>query len=115
MNYKYGFRFLGALILLLIIGAMVFLAYGIGVNQGSSLNAAQVPQTHFYFSHPFYGAAGFFLVLFLFFALMGALRAVFGGGHRWHMRRHMMDSDFVPPMFEEWHRRAHETTKPPTE
>ena len=57
---------------------------------------------------------GFILFPLFFFLIFGLFRAAWGGrrwggyGGGWGERR-------VPPMFEDWHRRAHEEPKPPNE
>jgi hypothetical protein len=83
-------------------------AYHFGVAEGlaeSGKLAALPPSAMYpYGWHPW--GHGFFFFPFLFLLLcMFALRRAFWGGHRCGGWRHRYDG--VPPVFEEWHRRAH--------
>ncbi len=68
----------------------------------------------FFYPRPFGFGFGFgflgllFPVLFI-LLLFGLLRGIFWRGHRRHWEKG------VPPMFEEWHRKAHQTESPPAE
>jgi hypothetical protein len=127
------FRIIAGLILLAAIAGIAFFAYQAGVTHGAAANL-QLPVTengevfrpHFEM-HPFMGF-GFFGLLFGFFLLclaFGAMRRMIWGS-RWGMR-HMHDrmergpmghgpwGESVPPMFAEWHRRAHEAPEQPAE
>jgi hypothetical protein len=115
---------------LVLIGAIIGLgavAYQAGFVHGAAADI-QLPangsQTFVYppmmYGHPFFGFGGFgFLGCLVPFFLIGlvffTIRVIFGFGH--HGFRHMhhgywgMDPNGepnVPPMFSEWHRRAHE-------
>jgi hypothetical protein len=68
------------------------------------------------FHRPFgfgFGFLGCLIPLFLFFLLFGAFRFLFWGPRwGWHRGghgpwRHAWGEGGVPPMFEEWHKRAH--------
>jgi hypothetical protein len=121
------FRILAGLILLAAIAGIAFFAYQTGVTHGVAAKL-QLPVTGngeqfypHYGIHPIMGF-GFFGVLFAFFLLFlafGAMRRLFWGP-RWgwrHMGHHDPEGhgpmgrgpwgEGVPPMFAEWHRRAH--------
>jgi hypothetical protein len=111
-------RVIGAIVLLVGIVAIGYVAYNAGLAQSqTAVPAAQ-------FVTLWHGGAGwhplggllllpflfclvpFFLCLFIFMPL----RLIFGP-HRMHMRMHgdwHGEEGDVPPPFEEWHRRAHE-------
>lgn len=124
------FRLIGALLLIGLVAFGGFMAYKAGVAQGiarapevaeaiqqTAENGQPVPPMyapygygypHFGYRHHFnpFGAICFsILFLFLFF---GALRMLFG--RPWHhgWRHHNKWEGGVPPMFDEWHKRAHE-------
>ena len=124
--------FVVVLLVVVAVGAGAF-AYRIGISQGLAANpqlvapqgSGGVPVAPYYYGMPgFYGRpfgwGGFgflgclfpLLGIFLFFAL---LRAIFWGG-RWGGRRgwgghgwqaYGPEGQDVPPMFSEWHKRAH--------
>lgn len=116
-----------AIVLVLILvaaGASIgFWAYNAGVAQGmveSGKVAAPAqgfaPYPFYYgpFFHPFgFGLFGLLIPLFFLFLFFGLLRALFWrgrwGGHGPHGRW----ADGTPPMFDEWHRRAHEQQNEP--
>lgn len=124
MKYSWIIRIVGAIILVIGIAAVGYFAYTAGLAQGQT--AAPIATTmeetaawHTPFGwHPLRGLvflpalfclAPFFLCLFIFLPL----RMIFGP-HRMHMRMHGRwngEECDVPPPFEEWHRRAHETKK----
>jgi hypothetical protein len=136
MFRKIVFRIIAGLVLLAAIAGIAFFAYQAGVNHGTAATI-QVPTAEngvafypHYRIHPFMGF-GLFGVLFTFFLLFmafGAMRRLIWGP-RWgwrHMRHGPMGNDSmkhgpwsegVPPMFAEWHRRAHAspTDEPPAE
>jgi hypothetical protein len=73
-------------------------------------------QMGFHHVMPFFGCFGILIPLFLFFLAFAAMRHLFWGpgfGWRHHMHMHGRWGDKsrwgedVPPMFAEWHRRAH--------
>jgi hypothetical protein len=111
-----------AILLIVAIGGAAYYAYCAGMAQGlmdsgklvaPATGAAPIAPLRYYgrFIHPFgfgFGALGcVFPVLFL-FLFMGLLRGVFFHRH-WGMH-HPDWENRVPPRFEEWHRRAHEST-----
>lgn len=131
-----AFRIIAGLILLAAIAGIAFFAYQAGVTHGAVANI-QVPATangmpyYPYFWHPFFGFGifGLFFGLFLLFLAFSAMRRlIFGPRWGWrHMRHGEMGQgpmgrgpwgEGVPPMFAEWHRRAHaasESEKAPEE
>lgn len=129
MNKNISLRIVSAFVLVAAIAGIAFFAFRAGVAQGSPLTfEAPVGQTTtapypmvgygmpFGYRHhmPFFGFGcfGILIPLFLFFLAMKAFRFAFwgprwGGGHHRHgpWGRHWENG--VPPMFEEWHKRAH--------
>lgn len=111
------------LVLLLIAGAIGVgaYAYNVGVAQGLAESGklvapapGVVPYPYYgpYFFHgPFgfgYGLLGCLVPLLFFFLFFGLLRGIFWRGH-WGWGGHYgWREKGVPPMFEEWHQRAHE-------
>ena len=134
MNGNIGLRIVAALVLIAAVAGVAFFAYQAGVAQGSPITiqspsgeAAPLPYPYYGYGMPFHGPFGFgygfgcfgpllvlFLVLIAFrafrFALWGSR---WGWGHHHGPWRHGWGEGGVPPMFEEWHKRAHgETTQP---
>ena len=124
MNGKIVFRILAALVLLAAIAGIAFFAFNLGVTQHaqSAANAGdQVPipynGTHFLmFPFPFLGFGCFapLIALFLLFIALRAFSFIFWGprwGYSGHIhrgwRRGGWDESGVPPIFQEWHKRAH--------
>jgi hypothetical protein len=114
------FRIIAGLVLLAAIAGIAFFAYQVGATHGAVANV-QLPTAgngqpfQPYFWHPFFGV-DIFSLLFGFFLLMLAFsamrRLIFGPRWGWrHMDHGRMGqgpwSEGVPPMFAEWHRRAH--------
>ena len=135
------FRILAGLVLLAAIAGIAFFAFNAGMTRGATLNL-QVPAAQagtaagqpvpFYgygmaYPHPFpfmgFGCLGVLIPLFLLFLAFGAARRMLWGP-RWGWR-HMHHGpcgekgpgspDFVPPMFAEMHRRAHENAEKPAD
>lgn len=123
MNGKIGLRIISALVLIAAIAGIAFFAYQAGMAQGSPVtieapSGESVPAPYPYYGygmryHPFAWGLGCLIPLFGVFLLVLALKAfrfaVWGprwgwGGHRGHWGERS-----VPPMFEEWHKRAHNT------
>ena len=131
------FRILAAVVLLAAIAGIAGFAFNAGMLRGEAItvqaptNGVQPVPGYAYpmpFMHPFlgFGFLGLLVPLFLLFLAFGAFRRMLWGP-RWGMMHHMhsMDmhsmnmhsmqhgpwgehnSDFVPPMFAELHRRAH--------
>jgi hypothetical protein len=127
MDGKFVFRFLAGLVLVAAIGGIAFLAYNAGAAQNLTVPAGEtVPAPGPYFGygmhgwgHPWFfgfGCFGPLLAIFLFFAALRAFGFLFWG-HRWgHMHHHGLHGHHggwgpgdAPPMFKEWHERAHGT------
>jgi hypothetical protein len=130
MSKHVVFRILAGLVLLAAIAGIAFFSFNAGMTRGAALNL-QVPASPaggqpipFYgygmaYPHPFpimgFGCFGILIPLFLLFLAFGAARRMVWGP-RWGWR-HMHhgpwgetesgNPDSVPPMFAEWHRRAH--------
>jgi hypothetical protein len=141
MTKHIGFRIASGLVLLAAIAGIAFFAFNAGMARGAAINiqAPAAPQTDGqpipavpyygygmpYFWRPFpffgFGCFGVLIPLFLLFLAFGAARRMIWGP-RWGWR-HMHhgpwgdkgpgDPDFVPPMFAEWHKRAHEAGEKP--
>jgi hypothetical protein len=135
MYKNIGFRILAALVLLAAIAGIAYFAFNAGVQRGAVLNlpvpatGGQLVPYYAYgmpFMHPFpffgFGCFGLLIPLFLLFLAFGAARRMLWGprwgGHHMH-HGHWGDkgpgSEFVPPMFDEWHRRAHNTPEQPAD
>jgi len=127
MNRNTGFRIVAALVLVAAIAAIAFFAYQAGIAQGSPVTleapsgqTVPAPYPYPYYGMPFYrpwgfgfGCFGILIPLFLFFLAIHAFRVLFWGprwGRGYHHGpwRRGWDGD-VPPMFEEWHKQAHES------
>jgi len=129
MNGNAGLRVVSALVLVAVIAAIGYFAYQAGVAQGSPITieapsgeTAPMPYPYYGWGMPFhhrpfgfgFGFFGFLILLFLFFAALRALRFLFWGP-RWGWGHHGGHGhgpwghweNGVPPMFEEWHKRAH--------
>jgi hypothetical protein len=142
MNGKIGLRILSALILIAAIAGIAFFAFQAGVVKGSPVTieapaGQSVPVPPYAvpgygygygmrFHHPFglgFGCFGILIPLFLFFIAMRAFRFAmwgsrWGWGHHQHgpWGRHGWGERGVPPMFDEWHKKAHEgSTEQPEE
>ena len=111
------------LAILLIVGAVGLgvYVYNIGIAQGLATSGrlpgapeggAPYPYYGPFFYRPFgwgFGFLGCLVPLFFFFLIFSFLRFAFWGG-RWGWHRHYWGREGqVPPPFEEWHRKAHET------
>lgn len=137
MNGKIGLRIVSALVLLAALAGIAFFAFQAGVAKGSPVTiqapagqTAPVPAP-FYgygygmpFHHPFgfgfgFGCFGPLLALFLVFLAFKSFRMMLWGPRWGHMGHHGGRGPWgrhwengVPPMFEEWHKKAHgETTE----
>jgi hypothetical protein len=128
MNGKIFIRILAGLVLLAAIAGIAFFAFNAGMAQHLELSAgnnSQAPNLNYgmpyntpYFWHPFpflgFGCFAPLIAIFLVFLALRSLSFVFWGprgGHWGHMNRGWHrnggDENGVPPMFQEWHRRAH--------
>ena len=124
---KIGLRIISGLILVAAIAGIAFFAFRAGVTQGSPVTiqpptgqTVPAPYSYPYYGwgmpfHPWgvgFGCFGPLLALFLFFIALRAFRFAFWGprwgwGHHHHGPWGRQWENGVPPMFEEWHQRAH--------
>ena len=101
-----------ALLLVAVLAAMAMGSYGyrVGLAQGLA-DAGRLPAVPPYaYAHGGHGPfffGGPLVGLLFFFLLLSAVRGAWGG-RRWAHAGGHCRSD-VPPRFEEWHRRAHES------
>jgi hypothetical protein len=97
------------LLLVAVLAAMAMGSYGYKVGLAQGLADAGAPPVHAYAHHwhgPFF-FGGPLVGLLFFLLLLSAVRGAWGG-RRWaHAYGHCESR--VPPPFEEWHRRAHES------
>ena len=103
-------------LLVAVLGACA-LGFALGGGGGAQVAPIVVPQTGgapFVYGAPYarpWGGFGFLGCLFPFlmiFLVFGVLRFLFWGGMGWKRGWHRRDwKNGTPPMFEEWHRRAH--------
>jgi hypothetical protein len=109
------FRWVVGLLLIASLGVTGSYAYNLGlargVAQSAALAAAQgsgTPLPIWYGYGPWHGGFGFFPFAPLFFILFWLilLRGLFWRGRGWGGRGNDYHGG-VPPMFDEWHRRAH--------
>jgi hypothetical protein len=122
------------LVLIAAIAGIAYFAFQAGVTRGSPItieapSGETVPAPYPYYGYgygmPFhrpwgfgFGFLGFLLLLFLFFVALRAFRFLlwgprWGWGHHQHGAWGRPWEHGVPPMFEEWHKRAH--GEPPVE
>jgi len=135
MNERFGLRIVSVLVLIAAIAGIGFFAYQAGVANGSSIsieapsgdaNVAPMPYSHYGYGYgmpfhrPFgfgFGCFGLLIPLFLFFLAMKAMRFMFWGPrfgyHMGHWGRRWEGG--APPMFDEWHKRAHNQGDEPEE
>jgi hypothetical protein len=101
----------------LVAAGIGFGAYNFGFSQGvmespqvasAIRNGGYAYPQGWYRPWPF--GFGFFFPFFFFLFWFVVVRALFWHGP-WRGGRRWMRSDQVPPMFDEWHRRAHEQGK----
>lgn len=130
---KIGLRIISALILVAAIAGIAFFAFRAGVAQGSPVTiqapsgqSQPVPAPYPYYGygmpfHPWgpwgfgFGCFGPLLVLFLVFIAFRAFRFAFWGprwgwgswGHHHQGPWGRNWENGIPPMFDEWHKRAH--------
>lgn len=121
-----GLRIVAALVLVAAIAGIAYFAFQAGVAQGSPItfqapSGETVPGPYPYYGYGYgfhrpwgfgFGFFGFLILLFLFFLALRAFRFLFWGP-RWGWGTHHHGpwgrhwEHGVPPMFEEWHKRAH--------
>jgi hypothetical protein len=126
----YSRPWLAILMALLLIGAVAVVGYYVyqaGLAQGMALGAARgAPEVGaapwaafppYYYARPFgFGLLGCLIPLAFLFLIGGLFRGLFWGRHwgwgqghgRWWGHRFGPEGADLPPMFREWHRRAHE-------
>lgn len=128
-----GLRIVSALVLVAAIAGIAYFAFQTGVAQGSPItvqapSGETVPAPYPYYGYGYgfhrpwgfgFGFFGFLILIFLFFAALRAFRFLFWGS-RWGWGHHHGHGPWgrhwengAPPMFEEWHKRAH--GEPPAE
>ncbi|MEW6083076.1 MAG: hypothetical protein AB1607_00625 [Chloroflexota bacterium] len=124
MNGKIALRVVSGLVLLAVIAAIGFFAFQAGVAKGSPItieapSGESVPAPYPYYGygygmryhHPFgfgFGCFGPLLALFLLFVALKSFRVMMWGPRwGWGHRHGHWGEHGVPPMFEEWHKRAH--------
>jgi len=127
MNRNTGLRILSVLVLIAAVGGIAFFAYQAGFAHGSpvTLQAPSGQTVPAPYPYPYYGMAfhrpwgfgfgcfGILIPLFLFFLAIHAFRVLFWGprlGWRHHGPYGRGWNGDVPPMFEEWHKKAHGET-----
>jgi hypothetical protein len=125
MNKNIGLRILAGFLLLAAIAGIAFMAYQSGATHAAvvvaqtSGNTAPAPYPYYYgwMWPPFLFPFGCFVPLIGFFLIclaFGAFRVMLWGPRRWEGRRMYghhgqwgENGEGVPPMFAEWHKRAH--------
>ena len=133
MNRSIVFRIILTVVLLAVVAGLGVFAYNAGVANGLAQNIQAAgaagktvqPYPYPYYGMPFargfgfpgFGFLGCLFPLFLLFVFFGLMRVIFWHGPRdWrHHRMHGHHGDWeegVPPMFAEWHRRAHGEAPP---
>ena len=117
MSGRFFPRVLFALLILAGVAGIGFYGYQLGLAQGAAQStatgaAAAGAVGPYWYPHPVFPFWGFGCLIPLFFGLLilGGMRAMFWRGHMmghggWRGR---WSESGVPPMFEEWHNRAHE-------
>ncbi len=128
MSRNTGLRILSALVLIAVVAGIAFFAYQAGFAHGSPVTvqapsgqSVPAPYPYPYYGMPFYrpwgwgfGCFGILIPIFLFFLLFHAFRVLiwgprWGWGRHYGMRGRGWGED-VPPMFDEWHKKAHGET-----
>ena len=128
MNGKIGLRIVSALVFLAAVAGIAFFAFQAGVAKGSPVTiqapvgqTAPLPYGYGYgmpFHHPMgfgfgLGCFGPLLAFFLIILAFKSFRMLLWGPRWGHMGHHhgpwgRHGEHGVPPMFEEWHKRAHD-------
>ncbi len=121
MNGKIFLRFLAVLLALAAVAGVAFVAFNAGVTQGLTSQVAAGRGLAGYPGYPFfgYGFLGLILGILLLVTALRAISFAFWGPHWGNARRILRgwrhgwdDENGVPPMFREWHDRAHNTPEP---
>jgi hypothetical protein len=119
MSGRIIFRIVAGLVLLAAIAGIAWYAFNLGAAQDVDPGAVQTGAGSYpYYAHPIwhpfnflgFGCFGLLIPLFLLMVACGALRGVIGGTGwgRMHGYWRGENGEGLPPMFREWHRRAHE-------
>ena len=124
---KIGLRIVSALVLIVAIAGIAFFAFQAGVANGSPLsiespsgdtNTFLMPHYGYGYAMPFhrahfgFGCFGPLFAIFLLILAFKSFRMMLWGprwGHMRHWSRHWEGG--TPPMFDEWHKKAHESPK----
>ncbi len=130
MDGRIWLRFLAGLVLIAAIAGIAFFAYQTGVANGSPVTVqapsgqtAPAPYPYYGYGMPWHafpifglGCFGPLIALFLLFLAFRAISVIFWGprwghmhGGHWHRA---WGENGVPPMFQEWHDRAHGKSEP---
>jgi hypothetical protein len=123
MDGRIWFRILAGLVVIAAIAGIAFFAFNAGVATHVQMpingdGQAPAPYYGYGFWHPLpffgFGCFGPLIALFLLFIALRAVSFIFWGprwGHWGHMHRehwrHGWGEEGVPPMFQNWHDRAH--------
>jgi len=127
MNGKIVFRIIAGLVLVAAVAGIAVFAFNIGLAQHVQIadirgGQAQLPNSGYttpYFWHPFpflgFGCVAPLVAIFLVFLALRAFSYLFWGPHWGYggpmhrgWRRGGWNEGEVPPMFQEWHKRAHD-------
>jgi hypothetical protein len=120
MKYSIVFRIILAFVVLAVVAGAAFLAFNAGLSYQLA-RSGDLPQAPVYGwgMHPHMGFAPFFFMPFGFLwcliplLLLGVVARIIRGprwhdGHMHHRWGGPWSEEGVPPMFAEWHRRAHD-------
>jgi hypothetical protein len=130
MDGKLVARIVAGLVLIAAVAGIAFLAFNAGVAQGSPVTiqapsggTTPMPYPYYGYGYPLhrpfgfgwgFGILGLLLPLFILFVALRALRFLFWAPRRgWRHGMHMHgpwgmgDMGEAPPVFNEWHKRAH--------
>ncbi len=119
MSGRIVFRIVAGLVLLAAIAGIGWYAFNLGAAQNVDVSASQpAVGTYPYYGSPFwhpfgfmgFGCFGLLVPFFLVLMAMAAFRHLVWGPRWGHMHGHWHGErgEGLPPMFREWHRRAHE-------
>lgn len=121
MDGRMAFRIVAVVALVALLGVAGVSVYNAGVTEGLAQSGQLAsPGAGAVAAYPYYGPYighgpgfgfgifGFLFTLLFLFLIFGLVRAAFGRGREWGPRGGPRDWTGGPPMFEEWHRRAHD-------
>ena len=110
---RHRFRAAAVLMVVLLSTVAAIVAYNLGFSHGLAQQLAaqggQVPPYPYGWYRPWGFGLGFPILFFI--LLWFVLARAFFWGRRWHYGYGHPAWRGVPPMFDEWHRRAHERLK----